>query len=295
MIHVVKSDRYSVGVDPENGGRVEWLKWRGSGAEYDLFRPRPERDADRGRIPLYGNFAMLPFCNRLLPMAMRTSAGPVEVEMNWPSERCAIHGLGCDTAWSAEDGGTAQSCRWTCRIATGAGVELGRGIQEISVSDDEGVVHRVGFRNESADWILAGVGFHPWFYMPGTDACLEFRAEGRFVADDALYPQRYERLQDTLCRLGPESDDGLDQCFAGWSGWATLRLPHLPAMVHLGSDAPHLHVYVNRELQAICAEPQTHVTNATHDTRWDGIAGMKRLARGETMWVEYRVEVFDPD
>ena len=288
-MHRLECKRYSVGVQPAAGGRVEWLLWRHEGREFDILRPRPEANANQGQIPLYGNFAMLPYCNRLLPAALSTSAGTLEVAVNWPSEGCAIHGLGCEAEWMLHKGATEQSCSWSCRVATDAGVYLGTGIQEISVSDETGVSHRACFRNEAFDWILAGVGFHPWFFMPEPDALLQFRARGRFIADEALYPQQFEELDEPNQELGPASYEGLDQCFGDWSGCATLRLPHVPARISIVSGAPHLHVYVSRSLQAICAEPQTHVTNATHDHRWEEIAGMTRLSRGECISVELRI------
>ena len=289
MVHVLRTERYSIGLLPEAGGRVEWLRMCHQGSDYDILRPRPETGADQGRIPLYGNFAMLPFCNRLLPMEMQTSDGAVAVAMNWPAESCAIHGLGCEAAWSLDGDATDRSCNMSCRIVTADGVDLGAGLQQVSVSDETGLTHRVGFRNEVFDWILTGVGFHPWFYMPETGARLEFRAKGRFIADSALYPQRYEELENPVQHLGPNTHEGLDQCFAGWTGSATVHLPHLPVPVALESDAPNLHVYVNSDLQAICAEPQTHVTNATHDHRWDDFAGMVKLTRGATLWLQYRI------
>lgn len=296
MEYVLETERYSVGLLPTVGGRVEWLRFRHRGAEYDILRPRPEANANQGNISLYGNFAMLPFCNRLLPPEMRTSAGPVEMAVNWPSESCAIHGLGCEAEWSLSAGATARSCEMVCRIESSEGVYLGTGLQQVSLSDKSGVLHRVGFRNDAFEWILAGVGFHPWFFMPEPGARLEFRARGRFIADAALYPQRFEVLADPGMSLGPDSHDGLDQCFAGWSGRAIVRLPHLPVPVVLdSSDAQNLHVYVNSGLQAICAEPQTHVTNATHDDRWDDFAGMVRLARGATLWLQCRFGMGDPD
>ena len=287
---VLQTERYSVGLLPGAGGRLEWLRMRHEGAELDILRPRPGANADQGSIPLYGNFAMLPFCNRLHPMEMQTSEGPVAVAMNWPAESCAIHGLGCEATWSLDGDATDRSCSMSCRVVTADGVDLGAGLQQVSVSDETGLTHRVGFRNEAFDWILAGVGFHPWFYMPEPGARLEFRAKGRFIADAALYPQRYEGLEDPDQVLGPETHEGMDQCFAGWTGSATVHLPHLPVPVVLHSDAPNLHVYVNSDLQSLCAEPQTHVTNATHDRRWDEFAGMAQLALGETLWLQYRIQ-----
>ena len=289
MEYVLESERYSIGLAPARGGRVEWLRLRHQGAEYDIFRPRPEEQPEQGSIPFYGNFAMLPFCNRLMPMEMQTSDGPVPVTMNWPSESCAIHGLGCGTAWSVQDSSSSSFCEYTCRVEAADSIFLGTGLQQVTVCDGGGLVHRVGFRNEGFDWILAGVGFHPWFYLPEPGARLEFCAKGRFATDTAQFPQEFQELDNPDVLLDSEAHDGLDQCFAGWSGRAILHLPHLPVPVMLNSDAPTVHVYLNTGLQAMCVEPQTHVANATHDSRWNDLAGMTKLSRGETMWLQYRI------
>lgn len=290
MVLEIVSENYQIQVNPDEGGRVERFTYSRGGKILDIFKPKPERNFEQDGVPLYGSFAMVPFCNRLFPEAIVTSDGPLTVPRNWSEESCAIHGLGLSEAWNPVNV-NKDSCHLSTTLNSIEGKCLGIGIQEFEVSDRNGFLSRVGFHNTQFDWILAGLGFHPWFNLANGDAYLETVAEGKFNTDSKLFPTSYNELVCKETILSSTQNNGMDSCFGGWGGKSRLALGKFDLILEISSMANNLHVYINTDLDAICVEPVSHVTNAMYDQRWEGFAGMKKISYGETIWLDMSIIV----
>ena len=285
----IVSEKYLVLVNPEEGGRVEKLTYSREGRDFDIFKPRPLGNREQDGVPLYGSFVMLPFCNRLFPPVILTSEGPITIPKNWTEESCSIHGLGLSERWKPEKV-TNNTCIISTHLKPIGGKCIGIGIQKFEVSDHKGVLSRLGYYNNQFDWILAGLGFHPWFNLTEGDAHLKFEAEGKFETDKNI-PTSYKKLDKREVSLSADHNNGIDSCFGRWDGRAELTLENLDLKVEMLSNSNNLHVYINRDLNAICIEPVNHVTNAMHDQRWNGFAGMKKVYKGETIWLDMSIQV----
>ena len=290
MVLEISSESYLIQVNPDEGGRVERFTYSRGEEILDIFRPKPEQNFEQDGVPLYGSFVMLPFCNRLSPEIVLTSNGPLTVPTNWTEESCAIHGLGLSEAWSPVDV-RKNSCHLSTTLKSREGKCVGIGILEFEVSDKYGFLSRVGFCNTRFDWILAGLGFHPWFNLGTGDAYLEIFAEGKFKTDSKLLPTSYNELGNKEFILSSTLNNGMDSCFSGWDGRSRLALDQYDFILEISSTANNLHVYINKNLDAICVEPVSHVTNAMHDQRWNGFAGMKKVHHGETIWLDMNITV----
>ena len=290
LVIEIASSNYTIQMNPDRGGRVEKFTYAKGSESVDIFKPKPDINSEQDGIPLFGSFAMVPFCNRLFPAVLLTNEGPVIVPANWTEQTCAIHGLGLSEPWKPNTA-ASHACQFSTELKSLDGRCIGVGMQEFEVSDERGFETRVGFFNDQFEWILAGSGFHPWFNLAVGEAQLEFVAEGRFHTDARCMPTSYSELASTEVSLNSRTDDGIDACFGEWSGKARLALDAHAVPLEISSSAPNLHVYINKDLRTICVEPVGHVTNATHDRRWERFAGMTKVHYGETIWLDMRVSL----
>ncbi|MDE2675787.1 MAG: hypothetical protein OXH65_11840 [Paracoccaceae bacterium] len=292
MLLEISSKSYMIKVNPEEGGRIETLSYTTKGKTIDLLKPKPASNHDQDRIPLYGSFIMVPFSNRLSQPNIVTSEGSLVVSKNWTQESCAIHGLGVTETWTPQEV-RKDFCSLSTPLKTSEGRNVGIGIQEFKVSEESGLVSRVGYCNNQFDWILAGLGFHPWFNLSGGEGKVEFVAGGKFETDRRYMPTSYNELRNKEVLLSSRHNNGIDSCFGNWEGIAKLTLESIDAEVAISSSANNLHVYINKDLDAICAEPVSHVTNAMHDQRWNGFAGMQKVKTGEKIWLDMAIKLQD--
>ncbi len=289
MLLDISSKSYVIKINPEEGGRIETLSYTTKGKTIDLLKPKPPNNHDQDRIPLYGSFVMVPFSNRLSQPKIVTSKGSLAVSKNWTPESCAIHGFGVTMAWIPQEV-SQDFCSLSAPLKTSEGRNVGIGIQEFKVSEESGLVSRVGYCNNQFDWIFAGLGFHPWFNLAGGEGKVEFVAGGKFETDRRYMPTSYNELGNKEVLLSSQQNNGIDSCFGNWEGSAKLILEIIDAEVAISSSANNLHVYINKDLDAICAEPVSHVTNAMHDQRWNSFAGMTKVKTGETIWLEMSIK-----
>lgn len=290
MLLEISSKSYVIKVNPEEGGRIETLVYSTKGKTIDLLKPKPANNHDQDRIPLYGSFVMVPFSNRLSQPNIVTSEGPLAVSKNWTPESCAIHGLGVTGTWTPQEV-RKGFCSLSTPLKTAEERNVGIGFQEFQVSEENGLVYRVGYCNNHFDWILAGLGFHPWFNLSGGEGKVEFFAGGKFETDQRYMPTSYNELENKQVLLSSRHNNGIDSCFGNWEGSAKLSLERIDAEVIISSSANNLHVYINKDLDAICAEPVSHVTNAMHDQRWNRFAGMQKVKTGETIWLDMSIKI----
>ncbi|MCY4185694.1 MAG: hypothetical protein OXC82_04880 [Rhodobacteraceae bacterium] len=290
MLLEISSKSYVIKVNPEEGGRIETLVYSTKGKTIDLLKPKPANNHDQDRIPLYGSFVMVPFSNRLSQPNIVTSEGPLAVSKNWTPESCAIHGLGVTGTWTPQEV-RKGFCSLSTPLKTAEERNVGIGFQEFQVSEENGLVSRVGYCNNHFDWILAGLGFHPWFNLSGGEGKVEFFAGGKFETDQRYMPTSYNELENKQVLLSSRHNNEIDSCFGNWEGSAKLSLERIDAEVIISSSANNLHVYINKDLDAICAEPVSHVTNAMHDQRWNRFAGMQKVKTGETIWLDMSIKI----
>lgn len=277
-------------VNEQEGAVLESLVLAFAGESFELLTPPPSVGARFDGLPMFGCFAMVPFCNRLLPTAMLSSSGLREVEANWPVEGCTVHGLGWNSPWTIEEQ-SENHCLLSRIMSDIHGAELGVARQEIRLASDSTAELSLSFENTSEDWLDVGLGFHPWFWAPDKQGTARFQADGYFVPDERLYPVRLEKLSDKQTTIAAADNNGLDRCYAGWNGRAELDLPRLPTPVVVKSDQNCLHIFVDHSRDSFCVEPVSHITNATHDRRWDGAQGMTRVTRGKQARISFSVSL----
>src|SRR3546814_355857 len=138
----------------------------------------------------------------------------------------------------------------------------------------------------------AGFGLHPYFpKRPGVR--LTARLDHVWRCDETKLP--VERVP--LAEGPPPSLDveGLDNCFGGWDGRATIACPSQAPSLGIEADGAfgHLVIYVPSGEDHFCVEPVSHANDAVHlAARGTAGTGLRTLAQNESLngTIRFRVE-----
>ena len=114
-----------------------------------------------------------------------------------------------------------------------------------------------------------GLGFHPFFPHPAT-ATLRAAARALSVAGAEEFPRGSGPIPPALDfaagRLAAHAR-GLDHCYSGWSGAASIDWTGARWRVQIAAARlEHLHVYVPDDRDFFCVEPVSHPLDAFNFT-----------------------------
>ena len=254
---------------PECGGAVASLTRRG----IDILRASPAA----GRDPLaFANFPLVPYANRIADGAFTFDGKAHRLERNYPGQDHPLHGVGWLSAWSVEaaDATTATLCHhhdgdaaWPWRYAATQRIAL----------DEHGLRIVLDVVNEGTRPMPVSLGFHPYFARDGVRS-LAFRAEGVWLADDAMLPTVHapaDALGDWAAGAPVTSPTLIDNCYTDWTG--DVRIDRDDGAVTLsGAATPMLHLYLPLGEPYFCAEPVTAMPDAVNRGPIDTIAPGER-------------------
>ncbi len=124
--------------------------------------------------------------------------------------------------------------------------------------------------------VPAGLGLHP-FFMKDDDTQLAFRATSVWLGDEEVLPTGQVAVPadwdySTVRKVMP----GLDNCFEGWDGRASIVWPRRQLRLDLQASTPFRHtvVYTPGNRPYFCVEPVSHA---------NGQVGKSVLAPGATL------------
>src|SRR5690349_784157 len=88
----------TVDVVPAGGGVARWSSVR-DGRLFDWLRPATPSDVARGNPLGMASFPLVPFSNRIRDGRLRFEGRTIEIPLNFPPERHALHGHGWQRPW----------------------------------------------------------------------------------------------------------------------------------------------------------------------------------------------------
>lgn len=259
---------------PERGAAFAALMLDGA----DVLAPLPE-GADPNATPA-GAFLMLPWANRLdggrLPLP---GGGEHRLPLTRPDEGNAIHGLARERAWTVAAASPSRA-RLALRLGD-APYDLDAAM-EVSLGP-EGVRVAVSLANRAdAPSPPVGHGWHPWF-VRGPRARVAFAATHALETDARNLPVRAA----PHAGLADADPVGHDTHFAGWGGTVALDLDAAPlprlALRGEGAWSRNLQLYAPPGRPVLCAEPQSHATDAANRAWLDAHGPMAVLAPGAAL------------
>jgi aldose 1-epimerase len=231
-----------------------------------IFKPVPQAPFGDAPAADVCYFPLVPFANRIANSRFAFDGRTVELRPNIADHPHALHGHGWQAEWHVVESGRTACALVYEHVAVDTWPWGYRASQRFSIAANVLTIE-LALENRSAARMPGGFGFHPFFPRPRS---ARMRAPARRLWQGAA--QEFP----TTCSAVPPGLDfgssravryalGLDHCYSGWSGSATIEWDDADARSRVElSAAPleHLMVYVPADRDFFCVEPVSHAINA---------------------------------
>lgn len=272
---------------PELGGAITRLMFDG----IDLLRPWDGSDSVRRT----GCFVLAPFSNRVGDGSFEHEGIRYPLRNLSPDHPLPIHGVAWKRAWSlAEQSETALTLR-LAHQPDGQGASdwpFAFELEHALRLDEKGVEMSLVLRNTDTRSMPAGLGWHPYFARH--DGCIvQFATQSVWLNDEQNLPAELVSVPAEWDFRQPQRlhEPGLDNCFVGWDGQASIHWPGQGIAVTMTSELRYLVVFTPpAEMGFFAVEPVSHTNNAL-GMRDPMANGMRILAPGEVMRASCRMSI----
>lgn len=278
-----------LGVIPELGGSTAFWEVKREDGWQAIYRPWDPSVTERRII---GNFALLPFSNRITGGGFTFDGQFYPMELN-RQDPFPIHGNGWMHTWEV-----AEHSARRIVLAIESNKKHGypwhyKGLQTYTLDGDT-MTMRIDVTHLGDKPLPYGLAWHP-FQLRGADEGgprLQFKADGYWQATADSVPTDYVKGLpkgwdfNTLTRLGHGK---IDNNFSGWDGHMIMERDDINLRLVWETTEPaglELSILFRPENQAFfCFEPITHITDAINR---EGMPGMRVLKQGESMALEVK-------
>jgi len=272
----LRAGRLAVDLAPDAGGSIARFALDGIG---DLLRPASDAALASGTGKDTSCYPLVPFSNRIANGRLAFGDEVIRLKTNWPGVRHPMHGEGWAAAWRVvrqeRDRAELVHSHEAGRGSTGWPFRY-RARQTFALNE-EGLT--IGFTVENLEDrpAPAGLGLHP-FFERDAETELACRLSGVWRTDPEVLP--LQRLpvppEWDFSRSRRVDGMGLDHCFDGWNGKATVTWPQrgLRLVISATEAFRHLVIYVPEGQRYFCVEPVSHA---------NGAIGRSLLAAGATL------------
>jgi aldose 1-epimerase len=277
MIRLVHGDD-SLVVMPNHGGAI--LGWTRRGTHL-LRHPSPEAVL-LGNPGAMGCFPLVPYCNRIGHRRFSWAGREYELAANFGDHPHAIHGVGWQRSWRADDVSSTSVTLSLHHDATGEAARAWPFAFSARLTyrlTGDGLLIQIEAANRHASPAPMGLGAHPYFpRAPGQS--IAFHADGVWLNRDAL-PVTHGPVPEAWDHAGGRAMDGepLDNCFAGWNGEARIPGSRIQADAIFGN----LQVFTPAGADFFCVEPVSHVPDAINRPDLPKSQAMTVLEPGQTL------------
>ncbi|KAF0098104.1 MAG: hypothetical protein FD144_4581 [Rhodospirillaceae bacterium] len=272
----LRAGRLAVDLVPEAGGSIARFALEGAG---DLLRPATDAALATGTAKDAACYPLVPFSNRIANGRLSFRDDVIRLHTNWPGVRHPMHGDGWARAWDVvhHDRHSADLVFVHERGVGAAGWPFRYRARQTFALEEAGLAVGLSIENLEDRVVPAGVGLHP-FFMRDADAELACRLAGVWRTDAEVLPLQRVPLPPEwdFSRSRRVDGMGLDHCFDGWDGQATVTWPQRGLRLVLSATEAfrHLVIYVPDGQRYFCVEPVSHA---------NGAVGQTRLAAGATL------------
>lgn len=272
----LRAGRLAIDLAPEAGGSIGRFAMDGVG---DLLRPASDTALASGMGKDTACYPLVPFSNRIANGRLAFEDDLIHLKPNWPGIRHPMHGDGWAQAWDVvrHDRQSAELAYVHERGEGVAGWPFRYRARQTFDLDDAGLTVALSIENLEDCAVPAGLGLHPYF-VRDADTELACRLAGVWRTDaEVLSLQRVPLPPEWDFSLSRRVEGmGLDHCFDGWDGQATVTWPQRGLRLVLSATEAfrHLVIYVPDGQRYFCIEPVSHA---------NGAVGQTRLAAGATL------------
>jgi aldose 1-epimerase len=272
----LRAGRLAVDLAPDAGGSIARFALDGIG---DLLRPASDAALASGTGKDTACYPLVPFSNRIANGRLAFGGEIFHLEPNWPGVRHPMHGDGWAHAWDVvrQDRTSAELVYLQEAGAGAAGWPFRYRARQTFALDEVSLTIGISIENLEDREVPAGLGLHP-FFVRDAETELACRLSGVWRTDPEVLPlQRLPVPPDwDFSRSRRVDGMGLDHCFDGWDGKATVTWPQRGLRLVLSATEAfrHLVIYVPEGQRYFCVEPVSHA---------NGAIGRSLLAAGATL------------
>lgn len=268
----LKAGTLVVDLAPSLGGAIARFAVAGA----DLMRPL----SPGGPASAAAAYPLVPYSNRIANGALKVDGTTYRLAPNWPGSIHPMHGEGWSRPWQVASHDPRSAT--LVQDYAGAGDDNPGGwpfryrAQQSLRLDEGGLRVEMAIENREDRAVPAGVGLHP-FFVRDPDTTLAFRAAAVWLGDRDILPVERVAVPAAWRHDDPRvAVTGLDNCFDGWDGRATIAWPSRGWRLELRASEPFRHavVYTPPGRDYLCVEPVSHA---------NGKIGETRLAPGTTL------------
>ena len=272
----LRAGRLAVDLAPDAGGSIARFALDGIG---DLLRPASDAALASGTGKDTSCYPLVPFSNRIANGRLAFGGEIFHLEPNWPGVRHPMHGDGWAHAWDVvrQDRTSAELVYLQEAGAGAAGWPFRYRARQTFALDQVSLTIGISIENLEDREVPAGLGLHP-FFVRDAETELACRLSGVWRTDPEVLP--LQRLpvppEWDFSRSRRVDGMGLDHCFDGWNGKATVTWPQRGLRLVLSATEAfrHLVIYVPEGQRYFCVEPVSHA---------NGAIGRSLLAAGATL------------
>jgi aldose 1-epimerase len=266
---------YRLVLQPERGGSVAGFHWRGK----PVFRP-----ACGPSVLDSACFPLVPFSNRIAHGRFRFGGRQVALAPNFPGSDHPhpLHGFGWLAAWDVIEQGDAAAVL-EYRHAAGEWLWAFRAVQRFALTA-AGLEMSLELRNQSAEPMPGGIGFHPYFPRD-SDTLYRGLHRGEWHNSPDCLPQALACESEPIDWWNgrPVGSRHVDTVYTGRKGPLVISWPSQSmTLVMQPSEAlPFTVVYTPEAGDYFCVEPVSNSTDA-FNRKGEGHA-FQGLAPGEKL------------
>ena len=261
----LKAGDLAVDLAPSLGGAIARFAFAG----VDLLRPL-SAGATASAAAAY---PLVPYSNRIANGVLAVDGTTWRLAPNWPGSIHPMHGEGWRWPWRV----AAQDARSAMLVQDYGGATGGsaggwpfRYCARQAFRLDEGALRvEMAIENLEDRAVPAGLGLHP-FFVRDPDTTLAFRAAAVWLGDRDILPVERVPVPTEWRHDDPRvAVTGLDNCFDGWDGRATIAWPRRGWRLELRASEPFRHavVYTPPGRDYLCVEPVSHANGRIAETR----------------------------
>lgn len=281
---ILTSSSLRLQIEPACGAGIARFDWIANDASVPLMRPYEPRAAGHAGMADANQLAcypLLPWSNRISGGGFSIEGRRVEVARNRADEAWPIHGTGWQRAWRVEHASESEALLGL-EEAVAAPYQFRAALRYAIRGSVLDVTMDV--TNTGASALPFGLGLHPYF--PRHDGVrLAAPARGIWI-NDGRTPLPVERTAvPEQWNFASETDTpaGLDHCFDGWNGRASIRWPQQGLRLELSADVERYIVYAPAQRDFFCFEPVDHCIDAVNQPGGAVANGMTMLAPGQML------------
>lgn len=276
----LRAGRLAVDLAPEAGGSIARFAVEGAADDAgDLLRPASEAALGSGTGMDTACYPLVPYSNRIANGRLEFDGEVFRLARNWPGIRHPMHGDGWRHPWRVlhHDRTRAELVYLHERGEAGMDWPFRYRARQVFRLDETGLRVELSIENLEDRDVPAGLGLHP-FFVRDADTELACRLAGAWRTDAEVLPLQRVPVPPEWDFSSSRRVDGtgLDHCFDGWDGEATVtwRQRGLRLVLSATEAFRHLVIYVPDGQRYFCVEPVSHANGAIRQTR---------LAAGSTL------------